>query len=347
MRNRYEPYAVLLYMFLLVSGISGCSFGFGATPTPPPPPTPIPPPLGKIVFATNVAYGKREIYLMDTDGSNLINLTQHPADDSDPAWSPDGRRIVYVSIRDNRRQLMIMDIETRETYLLKGEHLPKTDGASPRSDSDPVWSPDGQWIAYTSSTLTPVANIYKIRIDGTEETQLTNYRAPDVQPTWSPDGKQIAFSSWRRNDPDETFLSPEEKNIFIMNADGSNVRRLTDDRDTENINPQWSQDGQWIVYTSRREVTNPPGSIMLLIRQNVITQERQEIRRVRNRFMTADLSPDGQWLVFEEWTQNRDFVRIEGDMKLEGSLTLCFVQVTGQNYQCLETLVHSPNGSPP
>jgi Tol biopolymer transport system component len=213
-----------------------------------------------------------------------------------------------------------MDIETRETYRLKGPIASETGVERLRLDYQPTWSPDGQWIAYTSSTLRPETDIYKIRSDGTEETKLTNHLAPDVQPTWSPDSSQIAFVSWRRDDPLETFLHPYEKNIFIMNADGSNVRRLTDDRETENTAPLWSQDGQWIIYN----VMDGPGRFTeMLVRQNLITHEKQVIRQTKYLGITSDQSPDGAWLVFDEWQF--------GDPNIK----LCFIQLTGQHYQCL------------
>lgn len=305
--------------------LSSCAWG--ATPTPLPPPTPEPPPPGKIVYVSiREGYVNQEIYLMDTDGSNQLNLTQDPANDYDPAWAPDGRRIVFTSRRYGRGQLMIIDLETHDTYRLKGPVTAETNVALLREDSDPAWSPDGQWIAYTSSTLGGEIDIYKIRSDGTEETRLTNHKAPDSQPTWSPDSRQIAFVSWREDGPEVRYLSPNEKNIFIMNADGSQVRRFTDDRQTENEAPRWSQDGQSMLYTARREPgyrTSRPHDDVLLIRQEIISQQREQLLQTSNPSMTADLSPDREWLVFDGWLVPERYLKI------------CFVQVSGQNYQCI------------
>lgn len=308
----------LFYGLWLVLVIGGCSWG--ATPTPQP--TPVPPPPGKLVFSTTHDGGRtREIYMMGTDGSNPINLTQSPTDDSQPAWAPDGRHIVFVSNRYRQEQLFIMDIATRETYRLKGPIAPGTNLDLLPSDREPAWSPDGQWIAYTSNIAGNKSDIYKIRSDGTEETQLTDHAAPDVQPAWSPDGRQIAFVSWRVSNPRESYLAPYEKNIFIMNADGTNVRRFTDDRETENEAPLWSQDGQWIAY----HVMDGPGYSFTnkLILQNVATHEKRILRQSEYLGIISDQSPDGAWLVFDEW--------LYGDPNTK----ICFIQISGQNYQCL------------
>jgi Tol biopolymer transport system component len=93
--------------------------------------------------------------------------------------------------------------------------------------SDPVWSPDGQRIAFVLAEKPPPGvlrlqtnlDIYTLDVETGERTQLTQDRASNEGPTWSPDGQRIAFVSTRDNAQGE---------IYVMNADGSDVRRLTD-----------------------------------------------------------------------------------------------------------------------
>ena len=97
---------------------------------------------GQIVF-TSRRDGNNEIYVMDADGGNPENLTNHPAYDADPAWSPDGAKIAFVSSRDGgASQIHIMDADGKNPIRLTDGH---------RGKGDPSWSPDGQKIAFTVS----------------------------------------------------------------------------------------------------------------------------------------------------------------------------------------------------
>jgi WD40 repeat protein len=132
---------------------------------------------GKIAFASN-RDGNAEIYVMDPDGRNQIDLTTHGARDADPAWSPDGRQIAFTSFRDGNFELYIMDVNSRKTTRL-------TD--NPADDSFPAWSPDGEKIAFQSKR-DGNWEICVMNADGSNQKRLTNHMRDNNHPAWGSPG---------------------------------------------------------------------------------------------------------------------------------------------------------------
>jgi Tol biopolymer transport system component len=167
-----------------------------------------------------------DIYVMNADGTDVTRLTDHPALDTDPAWSPDGQQIVFDSYRTGNSEIFIMNTD--------GNDLSKLIPNGVRS-WNPAWSPDGQKIAFVSD-YEGNWDIYVINVDGNGLTRLTNHPSLDAHPTWSPDSQQIIFKSYRDGDPNNFDFNME---IYLMGIDGSNLTRLTN-HPAVDANPAWS-----------------------------------------------------------------------------------------------------------
>jgi TolB protein len=174
-------------------------------------------------------YGSEGLYIVDTDGSGRLELVWRGSTMS-PAWSPDGSKIAFA----DKGSLYALDIESRQAVPLTDDSL---------TSDDPAWSPDGKQIAFTIMPFMrtpgggPEGAIAVINADGSGFTQLTDTAdGSSGSPDWSPDGTQIVFE--RTGD------------IFVMKADGTDVRALT--RDASNQTPAWSPDGSRIAFVSTK-----------------------------------------------------------------------------------------------
>ena len=187
------------------------------------------PATAKIVFASSLnvkAKGGSDIYIMNPDGTGRVNLTKHNAKDSEPAWSPSGRHILFSSDRDGVDGV-------NDLYRMRA------DGKDVRrvfkqfaNRSSPVWSPDGQQIAYYHGDEQA---IYIADIDGKNEERLVE----GWDPTWSPDGSEIAFMSFERSlDIRVIDLKTRSERVLVQRELSSILR-----------NPVWSPDGTKIAFT--------------------------------------------------------------------------------------------------
>jgi Tol biopolymer transport system component len=194
---------------------------------------------GKKIAFVSIRGTNEDIYTMNADGTGVRRLTTHSAGDTAPAFSPDGRRIAFVSLRSGNYKLFVMNADGSNERQL-------TRTANWVIDSSPSWSPDGRWIAFTSNRLKDGnPEIFKVRPDGTRVTRLTFTDTPgelspdDGFPEWSRDGRSILFASTRHG---------AEHDLYVMNADGKNVRHITRNPNFDDWTAHYSRDGQRIAF---------------------------------------------------------------------------------------------------
>jgi TolB protein len=192
----------------------------------------------RILFVSDRdAPGNFEIYSMNPDGSGVSRLTNSAGPDVAPAWSPDGKRIAFVSLRhDTFGEIYVMNADGSGV-----RRLTESDGI----DTSPTWSKDGKHIAFVSMRNDPFGDIYTMNDQGGEVTRVTDAAGADADPSWSPDGKQIAFVSGRDGASDLTT------DLYVVTLDGLQVTRLTSEPlDTDAREPSWAPGGKQIAYST-------------------------------------------------------------------------------------------------
>lgn len=202
---------------------------------------PVPGQIRERIVYTALRPINMDLYLFDSPGAEPRRLTDHPALDYNPVFSPDGRWIVFYSERRGNPDLYALDLQNPDLPILLAESEAMEDALA--------FSPDGKWLAFVS-TRDGNADIFVMPFQPNspkawvQAVNLSRHPGGDFNPAFSPDGKQIAFSSDR-----DGYRS---SSIYLMRADGSDVRRLTESSGW-NGSPAWSQDGQWIYFYFKRD----------------------------------------------------------------------------------------------
>ena len=184
------------------------------------------------VFATKVAFvsaqkiGDRSLYRLvvaDYDGENEVIVTEDDDPIMSPAWSPDSRRIAYVSFDGNRSAIYVQQLRS-------GKHIKVS--SDPGINGAPSFSPDGRKLVLTLGGVDGNLDIYVLDLASKQKKRLTTHRAIDTEGTWSPDGRYIYFTSDRAGGPQ----------IYRMSANGGSPERVTFEG-SYNARPRLSPDG--------------------------------------------------------------------------------------------------------
>jgi TolB protein len=198
---------------------------------------PFPSPDGKKLVFISMISGKEQLFTMDVDGSNIVQLTRDDADHEDPAWSPDGTKIAFVLITKDRHSIAVMRTDGSNMEVLTPPE---------QNTIHPNWSADSKRVIYcTNDDLAPPkknsANINAVDLATKKITPLIT-GGINTYGSWSPDMKHITFRK---------IIGDENSEVFVADGKGSNPRNLTNNPFFDGW-PAWSPDSRKIAFASNR-----------------------------------------------------------------------------------------------
>jgi tRNA A-37 threonylcarbamoyl transferase component Bud32 len=238
-------------------------------------PTATPIPLqNKIIFQSD-RDGDFDIYIMNPDGSNQINLTTNSAEDNYPVVSLDGRQVLFESNRDGNWEVYVMNSD--------GTGQRRLTNSPNNNDRLPTWSPDGQQVAFISDEDGDY-EIFIINVDGTNRRQLTFNQIREGHVSWSVNN-QLVYNAGPTNS--------SGWEIYTMSPDGQNQRQLTNNSISDWA-PEWSPDGRFILYLSL--IGNDPALFIM----NADGGNSRLLYNSPNYDWGADWTADGSSIIFTQ-----------------------------------------------
>ena len=253
------------------------------------------------IFSTRLSYvikeGKRyRLVISDADGQNIRNAMNSGEPIISPSWSPDGKKVAYVSFEDRKPVIYVHELATGRRIAISNQK---------GNNSAPAWSPDGKKLAISLSK-DGNTQIYSINADGTGLSRLTRGNTIDTEPQYSADGRSIYFTSDRGGNPQ----------IYRMSSEGEQAegaKRITYKQGFV-TSPRISPDGKYLVY-----IANIGGAFRLYI-LNLATGDSQSLTDG-----SSDESPsfaaNGRYVLYS--------------MKVGGKRVLAAVSVDGNSKQVL------------
>ncbi|MCC7117147.1 MAG: serine/threonine-protein kinase [Anaerolineales bacterium] len=242
---------------------------------------------GEVAYVSNRS-GSPQIYLARISGESTTQITSLPEGACQPAWSPDGQQLIFVSPCKG------MD----DVYRGSSLYMINADGSNltalptvPGGDFEPAWSPDGTTIAFTS-LRTGNLEIFLLNVEDQAVTQLTkgSFSVTSRQPAWSPDGSQIAYTVKRLG----------VLQIWLMNSDGSAQMQIVRSGSSFNdSSPAWSPDGQLIVFTQHCATSACLPYAMKIPAADRSVQQATPLQLASFAIENIKYSPDGFWLTYE------------------------------------------------
>ena len=201
-----------------------------------------------------------DIYTVNRDGSGLKRLTNYNTYTAEGVLSPDGKRIVFTSLKDGDLDIYTMNVDGTDVRQLT--HTPGYDGG-------PWWSPDGKQIVYRAFHPTDSAelasyrdllkrrmirpnkmDLYIMNADGSDQRQITHLGGASFGPSWTHDGQQLIFSS--------NYVNPRSRNfdLYLVNLDGTGLEQITKNTEFDGF-PMFSPDGRKVIWASNRYGAQP------------------------------------------------------------------------------------------
>ncbi len=232
-------------------------------------------------FSTRIAYisvsrgDDKDLYRLvvaDADGANPAIVAESTQPLMSPSWSPDARRLAYVSFEGRRSGVYVQELATGDRKVVS---------RNPGINGAPAFSPDGRWLALTLSGEDGNLDIYVLNAATGQKRRLTRNSAIDTEPAWSADGKQVYFTSDRSGGPQ----------IYRVAADGSGSAQRVSFEGSYNARPRVSPDGSSLAV-----VHNDRGSyrIALLDLERNTTQVLSDGRQDES----PSFAPNGSMIIF-------------------------------------------------
>ncbi len=198
---------------------------------------------------------KYEFYTVNRDGSDLKQLTNYGSYSAEGILSPDGKRIVFTSLKDGDLDIYTMNVDGTDVRQLT---------TTPGYDGGPWWSPDGTKIVYRAWHPTDTAELrayrelldkdmirpnrmelFVMNADGSDQRQITTLGGANFGPSWTPDGNRIIFSSNHKNPRSRNF------DLYIIGIDGTGLKQVTTNGEFDGF-PMFSPDGKKLIWASNR-----------------------------------------------------------------------------------------------
>jgi TolB protein len=263
-------------------------------------------PPGQIAFISSRDGQFNKLWVMNANGSQATQLTFDDGYESDPSWSPDGERIVFVT-----NPVPGSDATWIATLRRHGG-TPVLLTASPGRFASPVFSPDGSRVLFSREIDPGEWELHAVDAAGGEPVHLPmplSVDAGDVasfdQPTWAPDGRTIAFRVWRHSE----FGTPTLGRIYRAATDGQDLQPVTDSNGSDE-SPAWSPDGQRLLFSGER----PEGLGLFLV--DAAGGRATALPSMRGIARAAGWSPDGEWITFQSNAAGNQDIYL---MRLDGS----------------------------
>lgn len=246
---------------------------------------------GQIAFASDRT-GIPQIWLVNVDGTGLVRVTDTDEGACQPAWSPDGTQLAFISpCLENKNMYMDANI-----FLMNADGSGVTPLLVGKGYFDPAWSPDGGSLLYTQAFDAFRSQIFRIDLNDNSIHLMTDNQKLNMHPNWSPDGSRFVFAStvvggqalWiQQNDPD---VQPQ-----LLTRSGTRLNSF----------PSWSPDGEFIIFAQKPEIGGVP--ILKIVGYDMLGDSASgyvETRIFNTVIVPEDepgISQDGLWIVFKSW----------------------------------------------